>query len=152
MIFLDGGRLRMHLQTDFAGASLTQALASSLGINPLRAEELKKERGISATGANYELSTVMLPLLDAIINEVKKALYQYGVQFQGAPRIERAILAGGGANLKGIEKYFEKELEIPVVKASPFAKFEYDPRIEPLVPELNPTLSVALGLTMREFT
>lgn len=152
IVFLQGGQFKMHSQTDFAGSSLTQALASSLSINPLRAEELKKERGISTSGPNYELSTILLPFLDAIINEVKKAVYLYEGQFRGSPKIERLVLAGGGANLRGIEKYFEREMGIPVVKSAPFVKFEYDPQIEPLVPELNPLMSVAMGLTLREFT
>ncbi|MDP2598649.1 MAG: type IV pilus assembly protein PilM [Candidatus Liptonbacteria bacterium] len=149
--FLEKGQLKFNAQSDFAGASLTQALAASLGINSLRAEELKKERGIVGTGPNYELSTIMLPFLDAIISEVKKARYKYISQFPEAPKLERAILAGGGANLLGIEKYFEREMEIKVVRAAPFTLFEYQPDIEPLVNELNPLMGVALGLALKEF-
>ncbi len=151
IIFLSGGQLKMDLQTDFAGSSLTQALSSSLSINPVRAEELKKERGLSMVGPSSELSTIMLPFVDVIINEVKKALYRYETQLKGAPKIERVILSGGGANLRGIEKYFEKEIGLSVGKAAPFAKFEYDPQLEPLVSELGPTMNVALGLTLKEF-
>lgn len=149
--FIEKGQLKFSSQSDFAGASLTQALAVSLGINPLRAEELKKERGVLGTGPNYELSTIMLPFLDVIINEVKKARYNYENQFRGMAKVERVILSGGGANLLGINKYFEKELGVPVAKAASFAKFEYQSAIEPLVAELNPVMSVALGLTLREF-
>lgn len=150
--FLENGQFKFSVQSDFAGASLTQAVSSSLSINPLRAEEIKKEKGVLGTGANYELSTIMLPFLDAIINDVKKALYNYQAQFPSAPKAERIILSGGGANLLGIEKYFEKELSVPTVKAAPFAKFEYRLDLEPLVGELNPLLSVALGLTLKEIT
>ena len=104
-------------QSDIAASSLTQALATSMGINPMRAEELKKERGILGTGPNYELSTIMMPFLDAIVNEVKKADYTYRQQFPTAMKTERVVLTGGGANLSGIEKYFEKEFGMPVVKA-----------------------------------
>lgn len=149
--FVEKGQLRFNSQSDFAGASLTQALVSSLNINPRRAEELKRERGILASGAEYELSTIMLPFLDVIINEVKKAQYNYANQFPGAGKIERVILAGGGANLKGIDKYFKRELDMPVVRATSFARFEYPSVIEPVVGELNPIFSVALGLALRGF-
>jgi type IV pilus assembly protein PilM len=122
-----------------------------LGINPLRAEELKIERGVAGTGPNYELSTIMLPFLDVIINEVKKAQYAYGSQFRDSAKIERVVLSGGGANLVGIKEYFGKELGLPVVKAAPFARFEYPAEIEPAVGELNPVMSVAMGLALREF-
>jgi len=144
------GALKFASQTDFAGASLTQALATSLSINPVRAEELKKERGILGTGPNYELSTIMIPFLDAIISEVKRTDFAYHSQFPGAAKVERAILSGGGANLLGIQKYFEQQLGVPVVKAAPFLRFEYPSVVEPLVPELNSTLAVALGLALRQ--
>lgn len=150
IVFLEKGIMAWGAQSDFAAASLTQALATSLGINPLRAEELKKERGILGTGPNYELASIMVPFLDAIVNEVKKAQFSYQQQFLAASKAERVILAGGGANLLGIDKYFEKEMGIPVVKAAPFAKFEYSQDIVPFVPELSPLLSVALGLGMKE--
>ncbi len=149
IVFIEKGIMAWGAQSDFAAASLTQALAASLGINPLRAEELKKERGVLGTGPNRDLATIMLPFLDAIVNEVKKAQFSYTEQFAAASKAERVILAGGGANLLGIEKYFKQELGIPVVKAAPFASFEYPPEIVPFVPELNPLMSVALGLGMK---
>lgn len=143
------GALKFSAQTDFAGSSLTQSLATSLSINPVRAEELKKERGVMGTGPNRELSTIMVPFLDAIISEVKRTDFAYHSQFPGAAKVERAILTGGGANLLGIQKYFEEQLGMPVVKGAPFLRFEYPPLLEPLLPELNSTLAVALGLTLK---
>lgn len=151
IIFLEHGQISWNAQSDFASASLTQALAASLGVNPLRAEELKKERGVVGVGPNHELSTIMLPFLDAIISEVKKAQFVYAQQFPMAAKAERVILAGGGANLLGIEKYCEREFGVPVAKAAPFLRFEYAPEIAPLVAELNPVMSVALGLGLKEF-
>ena len=40
---------------------------------------------------------------------------------------------------------------MPVVKAAPFLQFEYAPEIAPFVAELNPVMSVALGLGMKPF-
>lgn len=152
IVFLDRGAMTWSAQSDFAAASLTQALATSLGINPLRAEELKKERGIVGVGSNYELSTIMLPFLDAIIGDVKKAQFAYAQQFPTARKTERLMIAGGGANLLGIEKYFEREFAMPIVKAAPFSQFEYAPELAPVVAELNPVMSVALGLGLKEFS
>ncbi len=149
IIISEGGFIKYSAQTDFAGSSLTQALATSLAVSPARAEELKKERGIIGTGPNYESSTIMLPYLDAILSEVRRADASYRAQFPAAPKIERAIVTGGGANLLGIQKYMTDQLGIPTVKAAPFLKFQYPSLVEPLVPELNSLFANALGLTMR---
>ncbi|MDO8504322.1 MAG: type IV pilus assembly protein PilM [Candidatus Liptonbacteria bacterium] len=149
IMVVDGGQLKFSGQTDFSSSSLTQAVATSLNLNPLRAEELKIEKGIAGTGANYELSTIMLPILDAIISEVRKVEFVYKTQFPVAKPIERMILSGGGASLLGIEKYFEKQLGIPVVKATPLSRFEYPQILEPLTGELNSALAVSLGLGLK---
>ncbi len=145
------GKVKFAGQSDYAGASLTQALVSSLNINPLRAEELKRERGITGTGPNYELSTIILPFLDVILSEAKRVRANYESQFPAAPKIERIVLAGGGANLLGLEQYVSKQMGIPAVKAAPILGLEFPPLLEPLLPELNPLLSLAIGLALREF-
>lgn len=149
ILIVDGGNLKYSGQTDFSGSSLTQALATSLNINPLRAEELKRERGIIGTGPNYELSTIMLPFLDAIISEVRRAEFTYKNQFPVAKPIERMILTGGGANLLGIEKYFKDQFQRTVVRGTPLSKMEYPPILEPLGQELNSFLAVAIGLGLK---
>ena len=52
------GFLKFTGQTDFAGASLTQTIASGLNIRVRRAEDLKKLRGLKAPAGsmNYPLS------------------------------------------------------------------------------------------------
>ncbi len=145
---VDQGLLKLNSQTDYGGGDLTQALASGLSINVRRAEELKKTRGLLGTGGEYELSTLMSPLLDAIINEVRRSKDSYEQNYKG--KIERVILAGGGANLLGIEKYFKDQLGIPVIKANPFSRISYPKNLEGVVNELGAPLSVALGLGIRE--
>jgi len=150
--FVEKGQIKFNSQSDYAGASLTQALASSLNINPLRAEELKRQHGLLSSGPTQELSTIMTPFLDVIINEVKKAQYNYESQFPGTPKIERMVVSGGGASLAGIDKHLETEFALPVIHANPFVKFEYPPEIEPLIRELNPLFNISLGLTLKEFS
>jgi Tfp pilus assembly PilM family ATPase len=92
----------------------------------------------------------MLPFLDVILGEVKRAQFNYASQQGGRGRkIERVILSGGGANLLGIEKYVSRELGMPAVKAVPFGRFGYPTALEPIVRDLNPLMSVALGLALR---
>ncbi len=146
---VDQGSLKYNYQTDFAGGSLTQAIAAGININIRRAEELKKQRGLLGAGGEYELSTLTLPFLDAIINEVKRARVSY--EKSQERKIERVILAGGGANLLGIDKYFEEQINLPIIIGNPFSKIEYPSRIEPVVKELGPSFGVAIGLGIKEF-
>jgi type IV pilus assembly protein PilM len=141
------GNLKFSGQTDFAGGSLTQTISSGLNIRIRRAEDLKKMRGLTGTGGEYELSTLMMPILDVIINEVERVRNNFEKNYN--EKIEGVILSGGGANLLGIEKYFEGQMGLPVKKANSLSKISYPPEMEPIIKELNPYLTVALGLGVK---
>ncbi len=143
------GLLKFTGQTDFSGSSLTQTIANGLNIRVRRAEDLKKQRGLTGMGGEYELSTLMLPILDVIINEAKRV--QENFERAYTEKVGEVILAGGGATLIGIEKYMQEEMGVPVERAMPLSLVDYSPDIEPFAKELNPSLAVAIGLAMRNF-
>jgi type IV pilus assembly protein PilM len=137
-------------QADFAGSSLTYALSRGLSINVLRAEELKKQKGLMGTGGEYEVSTLMLPYLDVIINEAKRVIEGYERNHQ--ERVDRIVLSGGGADLLGIEKYVAGSLKLPTVKADPLGTgINYPEESAPAIKGAAPALAVALGLGVKPF-
>jgi len=142
------GVLKYSGQSDYGGAFLTQVISRSLEISPLRAEELKCRSGLLATAGEYELSALMLPFLDVIIGEARRVKETY--ERSSGKKVERLMLAGGGANLPGIEKYFSKQMDLAAVKPFTFSGFKYPSEIEPMVKELNNILAVAVGLAKRK--
>jgi len=144
-----GGLLKYSNQIDYAGGSLTQAVSSGLNINVRRAEELKKQRGLTGTGGEYELSTLMSPFLDVIISEAKRVKYSYEKDYKG--KAERVILAGGGANLKGIEDYVAREFQLPAIKVDPLQRITYPASLAPVVKDIGAQFAVSFGLAIKEF-
>ena len=145
-----GGYLKHNGQTDFAGSALTQAITKGLGINIRRAEDIKRQKGLTGAGGDYQLSTLMAPYMDVILNEVRRVRDTYEKNYKD--KIERIILSGGGANLLGAEKYVSKQMDnIPTVKANPIGKLVHPPEIEPIAGTLGASLSVAIGLSMKQF-
>lgn len=143
-----GGSLRYNAQTDYAASSLTQAIARGYGVDMRRAEDLKRQKGLIGTGGQYQVSTLMLPYLDVILNEVKRVRSLFERSYK--EKVERVIISGGGANLLGIEKYVSDQIGIPAIKANPFGKIAHPPGFEPLASNLGAPLSVALGLATRK--
>ncbi|OGY57110.1 MAG: hypothetical protein A3D47_00365 [Candidatus Colwellbacteria bacterium RIFCSPHIGHO2_02_FULL_43_15] len=143
------GLLKQTAQIDWGGGSIAQVIASSLNINIRRAEELKRQKGLLAMGGEQELSTLMMPMLDAILNEVVRFKDNYEKNYRG--KVERIMLAGGGSSLAGLEKYVGDQFKIPVVKADPFSKIVCPLETEPTIKDIGPSFSVALGLSMRQF-
>ncbi|OGY63293.1 MAG: hypothetical protein A3I89_00020 [Candidatus Harrisonbacteria bacterium RIFCSPLOWO2_02_FULL_41_11] len=142
------GLMKAGGQTDFSGSSLTQTIASGLNIPVRKAEDLKKQRGLRGAGGEYELSTLMLPILDVIISEGQRLKDNY--EQSSGEKIARIILSGGGANLIGIAAYIQNQTAIPTAAKNPFSQISYSSDIEPLIAELGPAFSVAVGLGLRQ--
>ncbi len=136
-------------ETDYGGIYLTQAIGRSLGITPMRAEELKRRKGLLKGGAESELSTLTLPYLDVILQEVSHVREVYERRY--SKKVERIMLVGGAANLLGVEKYFSAETGLPAISPNALRGMEYDLRLEPVLRELQNELPVAIGLAKRYF-
>ncbi len=142
------GLLQFAAQTDFAGASLTQTIATGLKLGMQRAEEMKRHRGLAAEGGEYELFTLLQPIVDAIINEGKRVKSNYETAHRAT--IDRVIISGGGANLPGLDRYVAQELGLVCEHADPFARLELPAGMDAVQSELGPLFSVAVGLGLKK--
>lgn len=149
IVIAENGVLKYNGETDYGGIYLTQALSRGLGITAPRAEELKRKKGLLAVGGELELSTLILPFLDVILQEVRHIKDTYERRF--AKKIGKAILVGGGAKLLGLTEYFKSQLDMPVVPAGTLNEIQHPVILEPAIGGLNDDLAVAVGLAEKHF-
>lgn len=142
------GVLKYLNHTDFAGNSLTQALAKGLGISVKRAEALKKQRGLSGMTGEYGLSTIMMPFIDVILNEANKAK---GIFEKGGGKISKIIVSGGGGCMNGLTEYIVKQLGAPTERANPWSVASYPMQFAPLFQSIAPRLTIAVGAGIKPF-
>ncbi len=143
------GHLKFSGQTDFSGGSLTQIVASGLNISQRRAEDLKKQRGLLGFGGEHELSTLMEPILDVIMNEARRVITNFETNYE--EKVKAVILSGGGANMAGLADYWNKEFGLKVSKINPFSPIAYPDILSSIAKETGPLLSVAIGLALKKF-
>jgi type IV pilus assembly protein PilM len=146
---VDGGALRMSHSIDTSGADITQAISHGFNVNLLRAEAIKKERGIIVAPGEEDLKTLITTLLDVIIAEIERIsglyLRRYGV------KTEKIVLCGGTSNLPGLLDYFKDHFRgQEVLLGNAFGRLVFPDVLTPLVPELSPVFATAIGLAMRE--
>jgi type IV pilus assembly protein PilM len=149
IVISENGIVKYQSSTDYGGIYLTQALSRSLGISLSRAEELKRRRGLLGAGGEMELSTLLTPFLDVIIQECRHVKDVYERRY--GKTVTKLCLVGGGANLPGIEKYFSEEIGLPILTPPIFSGLSYDPNLEPAVKTLSNALLPAIGLAKRYF-
>lgn len=175
LVIFSGRSIRFTSSLLFSSVQITQALADGLKITPEEAEKIKTEYGLESktkiqlkekTGdfelerevlEDHRILRVLSPLLLSWVGEIRNFLdfyYSHSSHEHLSSRaneVRKIILSGGGANLKGLDRFLAKELGIPVVLGNPWVNILPEPRLR--VPEdyLRRSLSytTALGLALR---
>jgi len=145
---IDNGYLVSNESLTTAGAEITHVLAQGLGISKERAEEFKRVKGFNVAPQETEVVNLMLPIIDYFGSEISRAMNVY--KERTSRDIKKVMLAGGTANLPGLDGYLSQALNLDVQRAWPFNHISYQQFLEPLLKEIGPSLSVATGLALRE--
>ena len=150
LTFVDRGLVRAVHTLGRGSQELTLALARGLAVGDERAEAAKREVGLSERIEEREIASVMGPLVETLLAEIGRVGLLYN---RRAPRkIQRVVLTGGGAHLKGMVEYAASKLGIETSRGNPFRRLITPPFLEPILNEIGPNFSAAVGAALREFT
>lgn len=144
---VENGVLKMSHSFDVSGNKLTKALVESLDIDSEMAERLKLKYGLSPAG--QVIPKILQPLFDLVIIEIKK-ISRHFFEREGK-NVERVILAGGTANLKGVREYFAEKLKKEIRIGNPFSEVTYPQILERVLIEEGPTFAIAIGVGLGGF-
>src|SRR5258708_2354128 len=129
------------------GSAINHAIASDFGFTPDQAEEYKKVYGVSDKALGGKIGQATTPILNAIVVEVKKSLACYAQKYKDLP-IRQIILAGGTANLPGIDLFFANNSGVETVVANPW-KVLAPTQIPQEILQNGVDYTIAVGLAMR---
>ena len=138
----------LNRSVDIGGATITKAIADSMNIDMSRAEQFKRDIGMTASsGGSEQIPKTIEFVISSIINEIKYCFNIY--QNQEVKAIEKIVLAGGSSFLLQLPEYLAKVLNMKVVIGDPWARIVYPVELEPILKEIGPKFAVAVGLAMR---
>lgn len=138
------GELRFITSQMTGGHTLTQALEKKINLNTQQAEEYKRAYGLDPSQFEGKVKATLLPVMQIMINEIRKALTFFTNQHPGVST-QRILLSGGPTLLPGLVQYITQEIGVEVLVAAPFSN------VTGLIPETNhPSWTVCMGLMMRE--
>lgn len=140
----------LNRSLDTAGAAITKIIATTLNITPERAEQFKRDYGVSQSeGGSYQgVTKIIEESLSPIINEVKYIFDLY--QKQEENKIEKIILAGGSVFLPNLTEYFSALFGLKVYIGNAWERIIYPLDIQPVLEEVGSRMAVAIGLALRE--
>ena len=140
---IENGFLRLSRNLNIGGDTITDKIAQTLNISLFRAEQFKKDFGVS--NATF-LPDAIRPVLSIIKNEVKQLLNIYNSQ---NIQPEKILLVGGGSNLPGLTDFFG-DLNLKVELGNPLKTVAYSQSLAPVLQRYSLSLPIAIGLALRD--
>ncbi len=126
------------------GQALTRLIVESFNLPLDQAENYKRTYGLDNSKLEGKMVTVIMPVLDNIMGELKKMMISYKGEHQDSS-VRRLILTGGGAYLMGLVPYLSESLGgVEVVLGNPFATMAVEEKYK----GLGPVFAIANGLAL----
>lgn len=144
---VDRGNIVLSHNFWVGGSELTTKIMQSTGQSKVQAEYYKRKEGVRESSISQSITNVLIPLVDEVLREVSKAMAAYKDRFQRDIGI--IILTGGSASLVGLKELFGARFNKEVLVANPFSGIFFPPIITPIIKEIGPAFSVAVGLALR---
>ncbi len=142
----------LHFSRDIslAGNDLTSVISKEMNLDFNQAERMKKEEGLSLEEETPATKAMRGPL-ERLVVEIERSFHYFLAQVPGR-KIDRVILSGGSARLKGIDNYLNSSLGVPVEIGNPLAEIEFDEAAfdRRHIESIAPRMAVAFGLARRE--
>ena len=126
---------------------VTLALSRALNVTVVKAEEMKRQHGLSAS-APQDIKTSIELTLAPVMSETRRTISAF--EARAGANITTIVMTGGGATLKGFKEYAQGTLEAEVVLGNPFGKTEAPAFLEGVLKEAGPEFAVAVGLALRK--
>ena len=145
---VDYGIVRLSHTIDKGAQDITVAISKSLSLPFTKAEEIKRKLGLVGDVEKGDLVEMVSPMVEYIFAEASKVMLKYQKEHQRS--IDKIVLIGGGALLKGVLELAKSIVGVPVVIGLPFDKVEAPAFLNNVLKEAGPEFAVAIGLALRK--
>lgn len=145
-----------HHTIESGGHKVTKILQNILGVDENSTEQLRRDLYkffLSPNGKVIDREkylAILGPILDPIVKQIEYSfdlyLHQSGNEDK---RPEKIILTGGSAMVPYITDYLADTFNVKCYLGDPWARIIYQDSLKPLLSDIGPRMSVALGLAMR---
>lgn len=153
---IDQGMPITHQSIESGGDKIDKILQNILGVEHDLVEQAKYDLfDYLSTTSNNVLSEqkwldILMPVIDPIIKEIDVSLELYLRQTGNeGKRPEKIILTGGMALMPYLAKYIQNKFQIKCYVGDSWARVVYQEGLKPVLRQIGPRMSVAIGLALR---
>jgi type IV pilus assembly protein PilM len=133
----------------FGDLSMVRALEQNLDLDITQAMEYKNTYGLDSTKVEGKVYSVLAPVFDKVIAEIKKSRVFFTSQNPNI-RIDKVIVSGQTALMPGLLVYMVNNFNIEVELANPWVKFDLETSSQKdEIVQNGPIFAVPVGLALK---
>lgn len=134
---------------NIGGSAVTRRLMDQMKVSEEQAEQMKRD--LSSVDNGGGMPAVLEAVVQPVLNEIKYAFQLFAnMELTESKRVEKIILTGGSAHLPQLPEALKQALGLNVYRGDPWARVLYPADLRPVLDEIGPRMSVAVGLAMRD--
>lgn len=145
MVVADALQIYTNYLSTLGGMAFTRIVADVFKLAVNQAEEYKRAYGLDKTQFEGKLFTAMEPVLSGLVGDIKKVIASYLSSYPDR-KIDRLILSGGGAYLRGLVPELTTQTGFEVGIGNAFEELKVSENIR----NLGAVYAVAIGLATQE--
>ncbi|TAN33018.1 hypothetical protein EPN28_03385 [Patescibacteria group bacterium] len=145
-----------HQTIDAGGVKIDKILRNALGIDEGGTEQIKRDLFdfVSQPRSGVNLSAKLLEMFGAVIEPIIKEVevsFELYLRQTGNEnkRPEKIILTGGMAGLPYLAKIIADKFKTKCYVGDPWARVVHQDSLRPILQDIGPRMSVAIGLALR---
>ena len=129
MVVVEKELIHLSHVVPLAGMAMTRLISEAFKISTNQAEKYKRAYGVDKSQVEGKIYNTLSGLIDSLVVEIKKVMASFS-NTEKNKRIEKIILVGGGAFLKGITSVLVEKTGLDVVVGDPFLEVEVPEKIK----------------------
>jgi len=147
-IMINSGVPNFTSSIPFSSDGISDAIAKGFNVSLAEAEKIKIAHGIESINENPVFG-VIRALLENLVQETERTLDFYNEFTKNSSNIEKIVLCGGGANLKGLAIFLAKRLNKEVSLGDPWINLNLGNKLPIIDRENSVRYPTVIGLAMR---
>jgi type IV pilus assembly protein PilM len=137
------------------GNKINRLMMSTLGVEESEVPQIKHDLYQRSLAGNSTIdrknfTDLLMPVIDPIVKQID---YSFGVYFNQTgneqKKPEKIILTGGAAMVPYLAEYLADYFKIKCYLGDPWARVVHQDKLQPLLNEIGPRMSIAIGLALK---
>ncbi len=147
LLIVEQGVVVLSYAVPTGGAALSRSIEKGLGLSLTQAEEYKRAHGLDPAQFEGKIAQVLTPVVEIIINEIKKAIHYYSTSAQRSS-VRSIVMTGGSAYLPGLQALLSERFGYEVSLAQPLEGWNVGRNLQ--LPQDIAVYTIPLGLVLRD--